>query len=145
MNLMKILLIIVVTLFAVSGNAQDISTEVTAQIHKQIKYLRAAHLNSNVDLADKIYHPSLILTSQSGKKYNKEIALVNIKNTFESYENSEIEFLSISENVALTNYINQRKYKDFPKGTYRLTVVWTMHNDTWKIISMQSSKVKVSK
>lgn len=146
MHLVKVLLVMVITLLlTLSGNAQETSSAVTEHIHKQIKNLRTAHLNSNVELADQLYHPNLILTSQSGKKYNKEVALVNIKNTFEAYESSEIEFLTVCEDVVLTNYINERKYKDFPKGRYRLTVVWTIHNNTWKIISMQSSKVKTRK
>jgi hypothetical protein len=122
--------------------AQEIGTEVQSEIQNQIDNLRTAHLNSDVDLADKIYHPNLILTSQSGKKYKKDVALVNIKNTFESYESSDIEFVHISDDVVLTNYINERKYKDYDKGKFRLTVVWTLHEDSWKIISMQSSKVK---
>ncbi|WP_394972714.1 nuclear transport factor 2 family protein [uncultured Croceitalea sp.] len=131
------------------GNTSLLSQEVSAKEHdailKQIKNLRTAHLNSDVDLADKLYHPQLILTSQSGKKYKKDVALENIKNTFEIYESSEIEFINISDNVVLTNYINERKYKDFDKGKYRLTVVWTKHEDAWKIISMQSSKIKERK
>ncbi|TMM58652.1 nuclear transport factor 2 family protein [Maribacter algarum] len=114
-------------------------------ILKQIEHLRTAHLNSDVDLASELYHSQLILTSQSGKKYKKDVALVNIKNTFESYESSDIEFVYISDDVVLTNYINERKYKDYDKGKFRLTVVWTKHEDAWKIISMQSSKIREPK
>ena len=115
------------------------------EIKKQINALRTAHLNSDVALVDTLYHPDLILTSQSGKKYKKDVALENIKNTFESYESSDFEFLKVSDEVVITNYINERKYKDIPKGTFRLTVVWTKHEGVWKIISMQSSKVKERK
>lgn len=139
---------LVILLFFI-GNASLLSQETTVKkqdaILKQIEHLRTAHLNSDVDLASKLYHPQLILTSQSGKKYKKNVALVNIKNTFESYESSDIEFVYISDDVVLTNYINERKYKDFEKGAYRLTVVWTKHEDAWKIISMQSSKIKERK
>ncbi len=139
------MVIVVTLLWAIVGNAQEVSSAIKGEIQGQINKLRTAHLKSNVALADKLYHPHLILTSQSGKKYNKEVALLNIKNTFEAYESAEIEFLTVSDDVILTNYINERKYKDFPSGSYRLTVVWTIHEDTWKIISMQSSKVKVNK
>ncbi len=130
------------TLVTMSGTAQETNPEMKEQIEQQINNLRTAHLNSDVDLAKKIYHPKLILTSQSGKKYDKAAALANTKNTFESYENSDIQFLQISRNVVLTNYINERKYKGFDKGRYRLTVVWTKFKEIWTIISMQSSKIK---
>ncbi|WP_350284612.1 nuclear transport factor 2 family protein [uncultured Croceitalea sp.] len=146
MRTSKLLFILFLALFAVvQTNAQELRPEIKLQVQEQIENLRTAHLNSDVDLADKLYHPDLILTSQSGKKYNKEVALKNLENTFEYYENSDITFLPISENVVLTNYINERKYKDFDKGTYRLTVVWTKHRGKWRIISMQSSKVKQRK
>ncbi len=126
-------------------SAQDISSENITQIEHQIEQLKIAHLNSDSAMADALYHPKMILTSQSGKKYNKEIALKNIENNFEIYESSEIEFLPISNDVVLTNYVNERKYKTLEKGRYRLTVVWTKHEKQWKIISMQSSKIKKKK
>ena len=139
---------LVILLFFV-GNTSLLSQETSVKeqdaILKQIEHLRNAHLNSDVDLASELYHPQLILTSQSGKKYKKDVALVNIKNTFESYESSDIEFVYISDDVILTNYINERKYKDYDKGKFRLTVVWTKHKGAWKIISMQSSKIRERK
>ncbi len=128
--------------FFLFGIAQEVSNEKKQQIKEQIAQLRTAHLNSDIDLATKIYHPNLILTSQSGKKYDTKVALLNLKNTFESYENSAIEFLNLAENVVLTNYINKRKYKDFDKGRFRLTVIWMFEKERWQIISMQSSKIK---
>jgi len=125
--------------------AQDVSPEITVEIQKQIENLRKAHLNSDKALADKLYHPNLILTAQSGKKYKKELALKNIENTFENYESSDFDFLQVAPDVVLTNYINERKYKDFKKGKFRLTVVWTKHEGDWQIISMQSSKIKERK
>jgi len=133
---------VLVSLTSWCGRAQETGYEIRIQILEQIDNLRTAHLNSDIALADSLYHPDLMLTSQSGKKYNKEIALSNLENTFESYESSDIEFLTVSDDVILTNYINKRKYKDFDKATFRLTVVWTKHENEWKIISMQSSKVK---
>ncbi|MFS4467214.1 nuclear transport factor 2 family protein [Maribacter sp. 2210JD10-5] len=134
--------LISLTLISIGVFAQEASPEIKDQIQEQIDNLRTAHLNSDVDLADSLYHPKLILTSQSGKKYKKDVALKNIENTFEHYESSEIEFLAITENVMLANYINERKHKGLEKGRYRLTVVWTDDEGIWKIISMQSSEVK---
>ncbi|MDB4293155.1 nuclear transport factor 2 family protein [Maribacter sp.] len=141
----NIFVLFLITFISLASHAQVPSAEITAQIQAQIEKLKTAHLNSDVTLADKLYHPNLILTSQSGKKYNKDVALINIKNTFESYKNSEIQWLQVSGDVVLTNYINERKYKDFDKGTYRLTVVWTRQEGEWRIISMQSSQVKERK
>lgn len=143
MNTIKIIFLLCVYITVSScGEIKKANSEISELIHKKIDELKTAHLNSDVALADKLYHPDLMLTSQSGKKYGKEVALLNIKNTFEMYENSEIEILTVSPNVVLTNFINERKYKDFDKGTYRLTTVWTTHQREWKIISMQSSKIK---
>lgn len=146
MNILKIIYVLSISIVISScSETQKVSHEVSESILEQIDKLKTAHLNSDVVLADKLYHPNLILTSQSGKKYNKKVALINIKNTFEIYESSEIEFLPISSNVVLTNLINNRKYKDFDKGSYRLTAVWIIHKGKWKIISMQSSKIKSKK
>lgn len=145
MKTIQKILVAFIILLSVSGIAQELNPQIKAKIQAQINQLKVAHLTSNVSLANELYHPKLILTSQSGKKYNKAVALENIKNTFESYESSEIEFLSITDDVILTNYINERKYKDFDKGKYRLTVVWTKHEGIWQLISMQSSKVKERK
>ena len=126
-------------------DAQDVNAAIEAKILSQMDQLKKAHLESNPALGDLIYHPKLILTSQSGKKYGKEMALTNLENTFEQYDVSDLEFVTVSENVVLTNYLNTRKYKDFPSGTFRLTAVWTKNDATWQLISMQSSKVKVPK
>lgn len=141
----NISLLLCTILFSFSINGQGITSEIKSQILNQIDSLKIAHLNSDSSLANSLYHPDLILTSQSGKKYNKEVALINIKNTFESYQNSDIVLLKVTENVIISNYINERKYKDFPKGKFRLTVVWKIHEGSWKIISMQSSKIKEKK
>ncbi|MEO0508024.1 MAG: nuclear transport factor 2 family protein [Bacteroidota bacterium] len=126
-------------------DAQDVNAAIEAKILSQMDQLKKAHLESNPALGDLIYHPKLILTSQSGKKYGKEMALTNLENTFEQYDVSDLEFVTVSENVVLTNYLNTRKYKDFPSGTFRLTAVWTKNDATWQLISMQSSKVKAPK
>lgn len=126
-------------------DAQEVNTAIEAKILSQMENLKKAHLESNPALGDLVYHPKLILTSQSGKKYGKEMALTNLENTFEKYEVSDLEFVTVSENVVLTNYLNTRKYKDFPSGTFRLTAVWTKNDATWQLISMQSSKVKAQK
>ncbi|WP_298487453.1 nuclear transport factor 2 family protein [uncultured Maribacter sp.] len=140
---MKLVATIFCTLFIYMGCiSQEISTAEKEQILLQITNLKTAHLNSDAVLADKIYHDNLILTSQSGKKYSKKEALANIKNAFESYENSDISFLNIDTNVILTNYSNKRKFKGLDEGEYRLTVVWKKQETNWVIISMQSSKIK---
>ncbi len=128
--------------FSLIGIAQEVSHKNKIDITHRISELRNAHLNSDEKLVSDIYHSDLILTSQSGKKYTKKIALINIKNTFESYESSDIEFLKLAENIVLTNYINERKYKNFDKGKFRLTVIWKFENERWQIISMQSSRIK---
>ncbi len=137
------LVVFVCTLFiAITGVSQDISTSEREQILHQITNLKTAHLNSDTVLANKIYHDNLILTSQSGKRYHKKEAIANIKNTFESYESTDVHFLKIDTNVILTNYMNKRKFKGLDEGEYRLTVVWKKQEDNWVIISMQSSKIK---
>lgn len=142
---MKIATLLACLLYCFLGLAQQVSPEAQKRIEEQIENLRTAHLKSDADLAAKIYHQDLILTSQSGKKYKKEVALKNLKNTFEIYESSDIEFLKVSDAVVITNYINERKYKNFDKGIFRLTVVWKQDQGDWKIISMQSSRIKKPK
>ncbi len=128
---------------AMSSMGQETdSRSIELKIYLQIEALRKAHLRSDTTLANTLYHPDLILTSQSGKKYNKKEVLENIKNTFEYYEDGNADFLRLSEDVILTNYINERKYKDLPKGAFRITTIWKIYEGSWRIISMQSSKIK---
>ncbi len=128
---------------AMSSMGQETdSRSIELKIYLQIEALRTAHLRSDTTLANTLYHPDLILTSQSGKKYNKKEVLENIKNTFEYYEYGNADFLRLSEDVILTNYINERKYKDLPKGAFRITTIWKIYEGSWRIISMQSSKIK---
>ncbi|WP_350288915.1 nuclear transport factor 2 family protein [uncultured Croceitalea sp.] len=141
----NISLLLCTILFSFCISAQEITPEIKGQILNQIDSLKIAHLHSDSSLANRLYHPDLMLTSQSGKKYNKKVALINIKNTFESYQNSDIVLLKVADDVIISNYINERKYKDFPKGKFRLTTVWKIHEGSWKIISMQSSKIKEKK
>ena len=131
--------------FACVVHGQEVDAAVQKEILSQMEHLKKAHLESNPALGDLVYHPNLILTSQSGKKYGKEMALTNLENTFEKYEVSDLEFVTVSETVMLANYLNTRKYKDFPSGTFRLTAVWTKNEVAWQLISMQSSKVKAPK
>lgn len=128
-----------------SSMAQETDSSIKLKIYLQIEALRTAHMRSDTMLANALYHPNLILTSQSGKRYGKKEALENIKNTFENYEYLDVEFLRLSEDVILTNYINERKYKDLPKGAFRVTTIWKIYEGSWRIISMQSSKIKDKK
>ncbi len=125
-----------------SGFAQDVPADVQSKITAQMALLREAHLNSNPQLAENLYHPKLILTSQSGKTYTRELALSNLKNAFEFYESSDIRFIQVAKDVVLTSYLNERKYVNFDKGTFRLTAIWKLENGQWQIISMQSSRIK---
>lgn len=138
---MRLLIIFLFLATNISIVAQEVSESEQELILKQLENLRTAHLNSDVDLVDRLYHPNLILTSQSGKKYKKEVVVQNIEHKFESYQNSDFEFLKVTDDVVITNYINERKYKGFDKGKFRLSVVWTKSKGTWQIIAMQSSRI----
>ncbi len=121
--------------------AQTQKPSIEKEINNQLNILTQAHLTSNPKLAESVYHKDLILTSQSGKLYKRKEVLLNIKNKFEFYENSDILFLHLIKGVVITNLINERKIDTFPKSKYRVTAVWIKRNKTWKIISLQSSKI----
>ncbi len=139
-------IVLTILIFVVTLNCwgQEVAPSTQKKIEQQMVLLKEAHLESNPEFAERIYHKDLVLTSQSGKKYGKETALINLKNSFELYQSSAVEFLQITEDVVLTNYINERKYTSFEKGTFRLTVIWKLEQGTWQIISMQSSRIKKS-
>ena len=142
---MRILIITIFLLFicAEVSFTQATPNETEKNISKQLRKLRTAHLTSSPELADGVYDKKLILTSQSGKLYSKKEALLNIRNKFEFYENSDILFLHPNKEVVIVNFINERKIKGFGIGKYRVTSVWVKKNGDWKIISLQSSKVRV--
>ncbi len=128
--------------FLHQGMAQEVPKTIQSKILMKMDLLRQAHLNSDPGLADTIYHPLLILNSQSGKKYDKETALKNLENKFEMYRTSDIEFLQVTDGAVLVNYINERKYGNFEKGVFRVTAIWVQVTEGWKIISIQSSRIK---
>ena len=121
---------------------QELGLSAQKKIEQQMLLLKEAHLESNPELADGVYHKDLVLTSQSGKKYGKKTALLNLKNAFDLYESASVYYLHITNDVVLTNYINERKYANFEKGTFRLTAIWKFDQGIWQIISMQSSRIK---
>lgn len=142
----KIFLTFVICTFCVAVNfAQEVDENTKGEILKQLENLRTAHLKSDAKLADNIYDEKLILTSQSGKKYTKKDALANIKNKFGFYENSDIEFLKLNGRVVITNFVNERQIANFNQAKYRVTAVWIKRKETWKIVSLQSSKVIIRK
>ena len=136
------LLIIVTFLFGADLLSQGGSQSYVDEIQNRIDQLRTAHLENNTQLAQQIYHEDLVLVSQSGKKYGKEDAIRNIQNKFDSYDNDEIEWLSISDDVVLTTFVNKRKFADFPKGQFRLVAIWKKEKNDWQLISLQSSRMK---
>ena len=141
-NIKTTVLTILVFLLTFNGWGQEVAASTQKKIEQQLELLKEAHLKSSPELAERVYHDDLVLTSQSGKKYGKETALLNLKNTFELYQSSAVEFLQISNDVVLANYINERKYANFEKGTFRLTAIWKLEQRIWQIISLQSSRIK---
>lgn len=133
------------SLFCVLAHSQELSQQDKTAIQKQLENLRTAHLNSDSVLVKSIYDTDLVLTSQSGTRYDFDTAVKNLQHKFESYQSSDFYFLPLDANVVLTNYINERKYEGFDKGKFRLTVIWRKHEDNWKIVSMQSSRIKKRK
>ncbi len=139
----KTIFFIGVIFVSIESTAQEPNEDIKNKITAQMKLLRKAHLQSDTSIADQLYHHELWLTSQSGKKYSKKEALINLTNHFETYEYSEIAFKQIAREVVMTNLINERKYKGYETGRFRLTMTWVIDERKWKIISMQSSRIKI--
>ncbi len=124
---------------------QNTNGKAKQQISRQLSLLVKAHLTSDAKIAGGIYDDRLILTSQSGRVYGKNDSLKNIKNKFGFYKNSDVRFLHLKKNIVVVNYINEREIGDFPRAKYRVTTVWLRRKGAWKIVSLQSSKIRMRK
>jgi dihydrodipicolinate reductase len=119
---------------------QSTNSKVEKQISGLMTELTDAALKNNVSVAQKLYAENMIVTSQSGKVYSKKDSLLDLKNPFKKYENSEILFVHINKKVVVVNYINTRKRKTLEEVKYRVTAVWAKKK-SWQIVSMQSTKI----
>jgi hypothetical protein len=135
------LLIIALLIYcAFNSYAQSANAKIEKQISNLMSELTDAALKNNVTFAEKLYAENMILTSQSGKVYSKKDSLLDLKNPFEKYENSEIVFVHINKKVVVVNFINTRKRKTLDETKYRVTAVWAKKKH-WQIVSMQSTKI----
>jgi hypothetical protein len=134
-------LIILLTLYSAFVYSQDSEKKAEAEITQIMQRLADANLRSDPTIAKKHFADELVLTSQSGKVYTKKDALLDIKNEFEKYENTDLRFIHLSKKIVLVNYQNIRKRKSLDEGKYRVTAVWTKSKAGWQIVSLQSSKI----
>jgi hypothetical protein len=111
------------------------------EITQILQQLAEANLKSDPSVAEKFYAENLLMTSQSGKVYNKKEALSDIKNAFEKYENSDFKFIHLGKKTVIVNYQNTRKRKSLDEAKFRVTTFWVKKKDGWKIVSLQSSRI----
>jgi hypothetical protein len=120
-------------------------TEKTEQEIKNIlQQLADANLKSDTSFAEKYFANNLLITSQSGKVYSKKDSLLDIKNPFEKYENSDFKFVHLDKKTVLVNYQNIRKRKTLDEAKFRVTTVWRKNKLGWQIVSLQSSRITQS-
>jgi hypothetical protein len=124
----------------VSNYSQSANSKIEKQILVLMTQFADAALKNDTSVAENTYAENMLLTSQSGKVYTKKDSLLDLKNPFEKYENSEIVFVHISKKIVVVNYINTRKRKTLDEAKYRVTAVWAKEK-SWQIVSMQSTKI----
>ncbi len=138
----KMLLLAVVMIgWTTLAPARTGNSEAERAIADLIQQLADAALASDTRVAEKLYDESLILTSQSGKVYSKNEALLDLKNAFEIYRNDDFKFRQLSSKAMLVNYQNTRKRRGSDEAKFRVTSVWMKRKDGWKLISLQASKI----
>jgi hypothetical protein len=139
---MKRSLIIVTLLICcvVSNYSQSANANIEKQISILMTQFADSALKNDISVAEKLYAENMILTSQSGKVYAKKDSLLDLKNPFEKYENSEVLFVHLTKKSVIVNYINTRKRKTLEEAKYRVTAVWAKKK-SWQIVSLQSTKI----
>lgn len=135
------LLTALLTVCSVFGFGQDKGKRAEAEIVSILGKLAEANLRSDDSVADRYYDDRMLMTSQSGKVYEKKDALLDVKNAFEKYENSDFRFLHVDSKTVIVNYQNTRKRKSLEEAKYRVTAVWVRRNGLWRLASLQSSKI----
>ncbi len=120
---------------------QSVNETTESRLSNLMTQFVEAALKSDTSVAEKIYAQDMILTSQSGKVYLKKDALLDLKNPFEKYENSELRFIHLSQKVVVVNYLNTRQRKTLEEAKYRVTAVWKKNKTGWQIVSLQSTKI----
>ena len=121
--------------------AQSKDEKAKGEITDLMQKLADAALKSDSGVAEKFYADEMILTSQSGKTYTKKDALLDVKNSFEVYRNDDLKFIHLNKKSLIVNYQNTRQRKTLDEAKFRVTAVWVKKKDSWKIISLQSSKI----
>ena len=133
-------LLVILTL-AISASAQSRTERTEKEIGAAMQQLADAALKSDPSVAERMYDPTIIVTSQSGKVYSKSDSLLDLKNPFELYKNDEIKFLHLDDDAVVVSYRNTRKRKTLDEASFRVTAVWMKHKGSWKLYSIQSTKI----
>lgn len=133
--------VLLIPLFSAAAFGQDGSKRTEARLAAVIQELAEANLRSDTRPAEKYFADEMIMTSQSGKVYERKDALQDIKNAFEKYENSEFRFVHLDGRTVVVSYQNLRKRRTLDEAKFRVTAVWTLRRGGWKLVSLQSSRI----
>lgn len=103
--------------------------------------IREAAIAGNPDLAAPIFAKDLTLVSQSGKLYGQDAALLDLRNRFSAWDNSDI-VVREKENLAIVTLVNRRTRAGLDPAEFLVLQVWHKVRDRWMITAQSSVAVK---
>lgn len=105
-----------------------------------LERLRLAALRSDPVIAEGIFAPDFVLISQSGKVYGREAALLDLRNGFETWDNSAIEF-HLDDAQAIVVLVNRRQRTGMEPAFFRVMQVWRKSSGGWVMIAQSSVRM----
>lgn len=121
---------------ALAGEAQEPDGIVAA-----LAQIRDAAIASTPDLAAPLFAEDLALVSQSGKLYGREAALFDLRNGFETWDNSDI-VVREQGDTAIVTLVNNRTRTGMEPAGFLVMQVWRKKNEDWLLSAQSSVRIK---
>ncbi|MEW4467817.1 nuclear transport factor 2 family protein [Parasphingorhabdus sp. JC815] len=106
-----------------------------------LSQIRDAALASNPDMAASVFAEDLALVSQSGKLYGKEAALFDLRNGFETWDNSDV-VVREKGDMTIVTFVNNRTRTNMEPAKFLVMQVWRKNAQGWLLSAQSSTRIK---
>lgn len=135
----RFLVILLMLCAPVTAQAKPVAS--TSDIEAALTIIRSAALESKGENAAAVMASDLVLVSQSGKVYGKDAAIVDLRNGFISWDNSEV-VIQTTGKTAIVTLLNERTREGMEAAKFRVLQVWRKTGRNWLLAAQSSSAVK---
>lgn len=105
-----------------------------------LEVLQQAALSGDTAKAAELLAEDLVLVSQSGKVYPREIVIADLGSGFVSWANSDVK-MQVDGATAVVVLINRRQRKGLEEGAFRVMQVWRKREEAWLLVAQSSARI----